>query len=129
MNVRLFVASLACSLTSAAFSQGVGGQLNFGGYYNRTTFSGGAGNASVTSYGYGGGIGLGVSSGYGGGYGSCYGYGAPYGYGGGCAPVYVPYSPFTRTYGNPCYPSAVVVPSTACVVPVYPVACGQFIVR
>lgn len=121
--------SVVCLVTqSPALAQGVvGGQIGFGGYYNRTSVSGAYGGATVTSYGYGGSITAGVSSGYGSGYGACYG--SPYGYGAGCAPVYVPYSPFTRTYGNPCYPAAVVVPGSVCVVPVYPVACGQFIVR
>jgi len=128
MNGRLCVISFALSLSSTALSQGiVGGQVYFGGYYNRTTVSGGSGSASATSYGYGGGIGFGGATGYGVGYG---GYsGGPYGYGCGYAPSYMPYSPFTRTYGNPCYPAAVVVPSSVCVVPVYPMACGQFIVR
>lgn len=128
MNAGLCVASITLCLSSRALSQGiVGGQVNFGGYYNRTSVSGASGGTTLTSYGYGGSITAGVSSGYGSGYGAWYG--SPYGYGAGCAPVYVPYSPFTRTYGNPCYPAAVVVPGSVCVVPVYPMACGQFIVR
>ncbi len=129
MNRHLVLAELIVLVTaSGAFGQGVfGAQGNFGGYYNRTHYSGTAGSGSVTSYGFGGGVGVGVASGYGGGYGG--GYGVPYGYGGGCGPVFVPYSPFTRTYGNPCYPAVIAVPGGGCVVPVYPVVCGQFIVR
>jgi hypothetical protein len=129
MNRQFVLAELiGLAVASGALGQGfVGAQANFGGYYNRTSYSGGAGSGSVTSYGFGGGIGVGVASGYGGGYAG--GYGVPYGYAGGCTPVFVPYSPFTRTYGNPCYPAVIAVPGSGCVVPVYPVACGQFIVR
>ena len=125
MNRLLVVAMFAGISGTSALAQGVGGaQLNFGGYYNRTSYSGYAGNGTVTSYGFGGNVGVGVSSGYG--YGL--GYGVPYGAAVGCVPIHVPYSPFTRTYGNPCYPAVVALPYGGCV-PVYPVACGQFIVR
>jgi hypothetical protein len=84
---------------------------------------------SASSYGMGypyggygmgyGGYGMGYGMGYGGwGYGGYGGYGyypsavMPY-YGGGCAPVVVPYSPFTGTYANPCYTPQVIAPAAA----------------
>jgi hypothetical protein len=81
----------------------------------------GVGGYSNTNSGYyGGGYGGGYYGGgyYGGGYG--YGGGGCYGplvvpyYGGGCAPVVVPYSPFTGVYGNPCYAPQVIAPAAYC---------------
>ena len=118
------------TIATSASAQSYGNtSLNIGGGYSNTNWSGSRGNGRVESYGFGGNIG--VNSGYNnGGYG-----GMPYGggmqvmpyYGGycpptylpvynGCAPVFVPYSPFTNSYGNPCYG------------PILP-PCGQFMIR
>ena len=93
------------TITNNNFNWGVGvgsySNTNVGGYYGG-------------GYGYGGGYyGGGYGYGYGGGYG-CYGPTVmPY-YGGGYAPIVVPYSPFTGTYGNPCYSPQVIAPAAYC---------------
>lgn len=108
-------------------STGIG--VNFGGSYSKTVVTGPNGqSASVSNTFIGGSIGMNSVGGYGGGY----GYGGYGGYYGGygytpCVPVY---SPFTRCYGAPYYPAAVITPYYGgCAVPVYPVYGGQFIVR
>jgi len=89
----------------------------------------GVGGYSNTNNGYyGGGYGGGF---YGGGYGGYYGGGGCYGggvyapvvmpyYGGACAPVVVPYSPFTGCYATPMYAPQVIAPAAVC---------PQFLVR
>lgn len=116
---------VACGLFTASASAqfGVaGGQVNFGGQYNKTTWSGDRNGGSVSNYSIGGSISMGGMSGYGGGYG---GGGMPYG-GNMCYPVY---SPFTRCYGVPYYPAVVLPYYGGQCVPVYPICNGQFIVR
>jgi|694.fasta_scaffold32560_15 hypothetical protein len=137
MNLKSLIVSAALSLSafsSSASAQWSGGSVGvgFGGSYSRTSISGPyGGNTTITNTTLGGGINVGYGSGYGYGYGG--GYGGYYGgavapsvlpYYGGCAPAYVPYSPFTRGYGNPCYPPAVVVAPV-----VYGGGCGQAWVR
>ena len=115
----LFTASAAAQFGGG--SVGVS-QVNFGGQYNKTTWSGDKNGGSVSNYSIGGSISAG--GGYGGGYG---GYG---GYGGGCGYGIVPvYSPFTRCYGVPYYPAVVLPYYGGPCVPVYPIYNGQFIVR
>ena len=132
-SVLLLTSSLFTASASAQYS---GGSVNFGGGYSKTTVTGPNGRSgSITNTSFGGGINMfggngggygyggGGYGGYGGGYGGCGGYGGgggypvvlPY-YGGCCAPVYVPYSPFTNCYAVPYYP------------PVF-VPCGGFLVR
>ena len=142
MTLKTLIVSSTLALTSLASAQYYGGgnaygvNVGFGGSYNRTNISGpNGGSTTITNTSLGGGIGVGVAGGgyyggapvYGGGYGGGY-YGGgyapsilPYG---GCAPAYVPYSPFTNTWGNPCYPPAVVVAPV-----VYGGGCGQAWVR
>lgn len=136
MNLKSLFVSAVLSLTAFASSAsaqwgGTSVGVGFGGSYSRTSISGPyGGNTTITNTTLGGGIGVGYNSGYyGGGYGGYYGGGYYGGYApsvlpyGGCAPAYVPYSPFTNTYGNPCYPPAVVV------APVVYGGCGQVWVR
>ena len=117
---------VACGLFTASASAqfGVaGGQVNFGGQYNKTTWSGDRNGGSVSNYSIGGSISMGGMSGYGGGYGG-------YGGGGGCGYGIVPvYSPFTRCYGVPYYPAVVLPYYGGPCIPVYPIYNGQFIVR
>jgi hypothetical protein len=133
MNLKSLIVSAAISLSalaSNASAQWGGGSVGFGGSYSRTSISGPyGGNTTITNTTLGGGINVGYGSGYG--YGG--GYGGYYGgvvapsvlpYYGGCGPAYVPYSPFTGVYGNPCYPPAVVVAPV-----VYGGGCGQAWVR
>ena len=138
MNLKSLIVSATLSLsamTSTVFAQYYGGGsvgVGFGGSYSRTSISGPCGgNTTITNTSLGGGINVGYGSGYGYGYGG--GYGGYYGgvvapsvlpYYGGCGPAYVPYSPFTGVYGNPCYPPAVVVAPV-----VYGGGCGQAWVR
>ena len=93
------------TVTNNDFRWGVG----VGGYSNT--------NSGYYGGGYGGGYyggGYGGYGGYGYGGGGCYGpVVIPY-YGGGCAPVVVPYSPFTGCYGNPCYAPQVIAPAAYC---------------
>jgi hypothetical protein len=98
------------TVTNNDFRWGVG----MGGYSNTNNYGGGYGGGGF----YGGGVGYGaaVMPYYGGGYGAAV---MPY-YGGGCYPVVVPYSPFTGTFGNPCYAPQVFAPAAMC---------PQFIVR
>lgn len=103
------ILAVSGTIATSASAQSYGNtSLNIGGGYSNTNWSGSRGNGRVESYGFGGNIG--VNSGYNnGGYGGYGGYGCgyqpmPY-YGGGCMPVYMPYSPFTNTYGG--YPCAV----------------------
>ena len=135
MNFSTLVSSVVVSLvlTASANAQWVGGgsgvNIGVGGSYSRATLPNGK---TVTSNNVNWGIGLGSSSYYGGGYGGMgyggMGYGGmgwggmgyyggpivmPY-YGGGCAPVVVPYSPFTGTYANPCYAPQVIAPASFC---------------
>lgn len=122
-SVLLVASSLFTASASAQYS---GGSVNFGGGYSKTTVTGPNGRSgSITNTSFGGGINMfgGNGGGYGGGYGGYGGYGGGYGYpvvlpyyGGACAPVYVPYSPFTNCYAAPYYP------------PVF-VPCGGFLVR
>ena len=115
----LFTASAAAQFGGGSVG---GSQVNFGGQYNKTTWSGDKNGGSVSNYSIGGSISAG--GGYGGGYG---GYG---GYGGGCGYGIVPvYSPFTRCYGVPYYPAVVLPYYGGPCVPVYPIYNGQFIVR
>lgn len=115
--------------TTASAQYGYGGSavgVNFGGSYSKTTFTGPNGkSASISNTTIGGSIGVNSASGYG------YGGGYGYGYGYGCEPCMPVYSPFTRCYGAPYYPEAVVIPyyGGATVVPVYGMCNGQFIVR
>ena len=118
---------VACGLftasASAQFGGGSvgGGQVNFGGQYNKTTWSGDRNGGSVSNYSIGGSISMG------GGYGGGYGGGCGGGFGGyGIVPVY---SPFTRCYGVPYYPAVVLPYYGGQCVPVYPICNGQFIVR
>ena len=118
---------VACGLftasASAQFGGGSvgGGQVNFGGQYNKTTWSGDRNGGSVSNYSIGGSISMG------GGYGGGYGGGCGGGFGGyGIVPVY---SPFTRCYGVPYYPAVVLPYYGGPCVPVYPIYNGQFIVR
>lgn len=133
MTLKTLIVSSTLALASAASAQwsGYGVNAGFGGSYNRTSISGpNGGSTTITNTSLGGGIGVGFGGGgyYGGGYGGGGYYGGgyapsilPYG---GCAPAYVPYSPFTNTWGNPCYPPAVVVAPV-----VYGGGCGQAWVR
>ena len=91
------------TVTNNDFRWGVG----MGGYSNTNNYGGGYGGGGF--YGGGGGY-------YGGGYGAQV---MPY-YGGCGYPVVIPYSPFTGTFGNPCYAPQVFVPAAVC---------PQFIVR
>jgi len=136
--VTSIVASLAVSSAASAQWSSGGFGIGVGGSYNKTTLPNGQ---SITNNNLNWGVGLGGSSfngpmygmGYGmGGYGMGYGgwgyggYGMGYGgygcyppvvmpyYGGGCAPVVVPYSPFTGTYANPCYSPQVIAPAAFC---------------
>jgi len=135
MNLKtLFVSTVVslASLASSASAQwgGTSVGVGFGGSYSRTSISGPyGGNTTITNTSLGGGIGVGYNSGYyGGGYGGGYYGGVPapavLPYYGGCAPAYVPYSPFTGCYGNPYYAPAVVVAPV-----VYGGGCGQAWVR
>ena len=125
MNLKSLFVSTVLSLTALAsnasaqyYGSGSSVNVGFGGSYSKTTITGpNGGSSSITNTSLGGGIGVG--------YGSVSGYGGGYGYGGyaggcvapavlpyygGCAPAYIPYSPFTRCYGNPYYPPVVVAP-------------------
>ena len=109
----LFTASAAAQFGGGSVG---GSQVNFGGQYNKTTWSGDKNGGSVSNYSIGGSISAG--GGYGG------------GYGGGCGYGIVPvYSPFTRCYGVPYYPAVVLPYYGGPCVPVYPIYNGQFIVR
>ncbi len=134
MNFTKIVSSivLALSMGSVASAQWGGGgsglSVGIGGGWSQTNWSGNGGRGgSVTNSYINGGIGYSQNSGYYGG-GGCYGGGGYYG-GGGCYgggyPVIIPYSPFTNTWGNPCYTPQVYVPYYN---PCNPYA-GQFIVR
>ena len=127
MNVYSIVSAFVlCGVTATVSAQNAGysgGQVNFGGQYNKTSYSGNRNGGSVSNYSFGGNISVGGGSSYGGGGG--YGGGYPIN----CTPIYVPYSPFTGTYGNPCYPNAVVLPYYGGCVPIYPMCNGQFIIN
>ena len=138
MNFSTLVSSVVVSLalSSAASAQWSSGgfSVGVGGSYNKTTLPNGQSitnnnlnwgvglggssfNAPVYGgYGYGGGGYGGGGYGYGG-YGGGWGYGGaavmPY-YGGGCAPVVVPYSPFTRCYATPMYAPQYPMAPAAC---------------
>ena len=129
MNFKTLVSSVVAAFAvSSAHAQWAGGgsgmSIGVGGGYSKTTLPNGK---SISTSNLNWGVGLGSSSYYGaGGYGMGYGgygaigwggmgyYGAPvvmpY-YGGGCAPVVVPYSPFTGVYGNPCYSPQIIAPA------------------
>jgi hypothetical protein len=105
----------------AGFSSG--SSYGTGGGYGVETGYGmsGIGYGGLSAGGYGGVRGYVGGCGYGGGYGyGNQGYGGcsgavvlPY-YGGGCSPVVVPYSPFTRGYATPCYsPQYPIAPAAA----------------
>ena len=127
MNVYSFLSAFVlCGVTataSAQFAGNSGVQVNIGGQYSKTSYSGNRNNRSVSNYSVGGNISVGGVSSYVGG--GVYGGGYPVN----CTPVYVPYSPFTGTYGNPCYPNAVVLPNYGGCVPIYPMCNGQFIIN
>jgi len=114
--VAAVAASFGSSSANAQFaSNGTGFSVGVGGGYSRTTLPNGQ---SITNRNLNWGVGVGGAytnstlpwgGGWGGGWG---GYGGgfyapgilPY-YGGGCypRPVFASYSPFTGTFGNPCY--------------------------
>ena len=139
MNLKtLIVSSVIASLTTVASAQfsssGYDVNIGFGGSYSRTNISTPRGNTTVTNTSLGGGINVGF-----GGSNANYG-GAPYGggcgavvpapvvlpyYGGQCAPVYLPYSPFTNCYGVGYSVPAPFIPCGR-EIPGYP---AQFIVR
>jgi len=130
------VAALAISTSASAqwVSGGSGLSVGIGGSYNRVTLPNGQ---KISSNSLNWGVGLGASQSYGMGYGGYGGYGMGYGgygmgyggygygggyyppavlpyYGGGCAPVVVPYSPFTGTYATPCYAPQIIAPAAVC---------------
>lgn len=126
------VLALSCGSVASAQWGGSNLSVGIGGGWSKTSWSGNGGqnggrNGSVENSYINGGIGFNTWSGGGGGYGGGgyggggYGgyaqptaviftgspsYGGGYGCGGGgyVIPVVVPYSPFTNTWGNPCYP-------------------------
>ncbi len=128
MNLKSLSMSVVAAVTalvlapdaSAQFStNGTGFNVGVGGGYSKTTLPNGQ---SITNSNVNWGVGVGGAyttstlpyGGYGyGGWGGGWG-----GYGGGyCPPAVLPYpggfavySPFTRTYGNPCYGPAFVPP-------------------
>ena len=132
MNFTKTVSSivLALSLGSVASAQwsGSGLSVGIGGGWSQSNWSGNGGRGgSVTNSYINGGIGYTQNSGYyggGGGGGGYYGGGGGY-YGGGGYPVIIPYSPFTNTWGSPCYVPQIYGPVCN---PCNPYA-GQFIVR
>ena len=147
MNFTKTVSSivLALSLGSVASAQwsGSGLSVGIGGGWSKSSWSGNGGRGgSVTNSYINGGIGYTQNSGYyggGGGGGGYYGGGGGYYgggggyyggggggyYGGGGYPVIIPYSPFTNTWGSPCYVPQIYGPVCN---PCNPYA-GQFIVR
>ena len=124
MNFTKTVSSivLALSFGSVASAQwsGSGLSVGIGGGWSQSNWSGNGGRGgSVTNSYINGGIGYTQNSGYyGGGGGGGY-------YGGGGYPVIIPYSPFTNTWGSPCYVPQIYGPVCN---PCNPYA-GQFIVR
>ncbi len=133
MNFTKTVSSivLALSLGSVASAQwsGSGLSVGIGGGWSQSSWSGNGGRGgSVTNSYINGGIGYTQNSGYygGGGGGGYYGGGGGGYYGGGGGyPVIIPYSPFTNTWGSPCYVPQIYGPVCN---PYNPYA-GQFIVR
>lgn len=135
MNFTTLVSSVCVSLaiTTAASAQwsSNGSVLNIGvgGVYGNgsRTVVGPNGqrfkdsyNTNTTAFN----VGFGAAAANGNGYAPMYGGGGygvvvppavvmPY-YGGQCAPVYVPYNPFTRAYINPCYAPQVIAPAAYC---------------
>ena len=139
MNFTKTVSSivLALSFGSVASAQwsGSGLSVGIGGGWSQSNWSGNGGRGgSVTNSYINGGIGYTQNSGYygGGGGGGYYGGGGGGYYGGGGGgyygggyPVIIPYSPFTNTWGSPCYVPQIYGPVCN---PCNPYA-GQFIVR
>lgn len=133
MNLNNLVLSSVCALCASLpasaqwANSGGGSSLNFGlggGYSNNSTTLPNGRTISSHSDNFGWGVGFGASqysgygTGYGGGYGGYGGYGGgyvlPYGsgllvpsnlpyYGGQASPTFLPYSPFTNSFGVPQY--------------------------